>query len=109
MHEEYYTPHFNSSDSVRDTIIRYARVVPYKCTPLWNGGECGYHVPGTNTPTEIVETPSEPPKRFLKLRSGMSGRCHVQDLAAKRSPHSPDGSSAADYWKTLQNLSLIHI
>ena len=31
----------------------------------------------------------------------MSGGYHVQDLATKPHPHSPDDTSAADCWKTL--------
>ena len=60
------------------------------------GGWCGYHVPG---PTRLGKMskpllPSRP--RFWKPCSGNSGNCHVGKLDTDPSPHSGDGSSAAD-------------
>ena len=49
----------------------------------------------TNTPRENVETPCAF-LRFWKPRSGNPGDGHVWKLATEPSPHSADGSSAAD-------------
>ena len=56
---------------------------------------CGYHVPGTNMPTQIVETPATFQIPFLKTMLGDLGRLSCLELATEPSPHSADGSSAA--------------
>ena len=56
---------------------------------------CGYHVPGTNTRTEMVETPSTFQSSFLETMLGYLGRLSCLELATEPSPpHSADGSSA---------------
>ena len=58
--------------------------------------ECGYHVPG---PTRLgkMSKPLLPSRlHFWKPCSENSGDCHVWKLATDPSPHSADGSSAAD-------------
>ena len=56
---------------------------------------CGYHVPGTNTPTHIVETPASFQTPLLEAVLGDLGRLPCLELATEPSPHSADGSSAA--------------
>ena len=57
-------------------------------------GICTYHVPGTNKPTPIVETPATFPTLFLENMLGDFGRLSCLELATEPSPHSADGSSA---------------
>ena len=58
----------------------------------------GYHVPGANTPTHIVETPVSSSRKlfFQEALLGELGRLPCLDLATEPSPpRSADGLSAA--------------
>ena len=55
----------------------------------------GYHVPGTNTPRENVETPSTFQTSFLVTMLGDLGSLSCLALVTEPSPHSADGSFAA--------------
>ena len=59
-----------------------------------NPHTCGYYVPGSTRLGKMSK--SLLPGRFWKPCSGNSGDCHVWQLATDPSPHSADGSPAAD-------------
>lgn len=58
-------------------------------------GVYGYHVPATNTPNYIADTPASFQNSFVGPTLGGHGRLPCLELAAELYPHSADGYSVA--------------